>query len=191
MLPVVLCPDPIREERVWWCSASLTITFRESFPSTNHITENTICSAAPEILGYFSTMTQHFLACKLIISSQLSYEFSMKPKESAECHQTFTSRVGSRHETLLPCKSVIASTCTWKIQCHFWQCHRMKPPGWTWELGFVTCCNVKREYTSLYTDWTSYNTNISELQLSESSLIRTPKIMAFIDILLCTKWKVA
>jgi len=32
---------------------------REKFLSANHIAENTICSAAPKILGYFSTMTRH------------------------------------------------------------------------------------------------------------------------------------
>ena len=26
----------------------------------NHIAENTICSATPEVFGYFSMMTQHF-----------------------------------------------------------------------------------------------------------------------------------
>ena len=41
----------------------------EKFLSANHIAENTICSATPEILGYFSMMTQHsFWAHKLVIS---------------------------------------------------------------------------------------------------------------------------
>ena len=29
----------------------------------------------------------------------VSYEFLMKPKESAGCHQTLSSRVGAGHET--------------------------------------------------------------------------------------------
>ena len=32
----------------------------ENFSTINHVAENTICSATPEILGYVSTMTQHF-----------------------------------------------------------------------------------------------------------------------------------
>jgi len=48
------------------------------FLSTNHIAEKTISSAAPEILGYFSTMTRHFLAHKFIISSQLCIQQAMK-----------------------------------------------------------------------------------------------------------------
>ena len=54
----------------------------------------TLQRETPKILGYFSTMTQYFLwrTCRLVISSQLciqaSYEFLMKPEESARCHQT-------------------------------------------------------------------------------------------------------
>ena len=36
---------------------------QKKFLSANHIAENTICSAAPEILGYFSTMTRHIFLC--------------------------------------------------------------------------------------------------------------------------------
>ena len=32
----------------------------EKYLSANHIAEKKICSATPEILGFFSTMTQHF-----------------------------------------------------------------------------------------------------------------------------------
>ena len=58
-----------------------------------------------EIIGYFSTMTQHFFGAE--ISYQFatmhtaSYEFLMRPKESAECHQTLSSWVESGHETRL------------------------------------------------------------------------------------------
>ena len=62
-----------------------------------------IVVATPEILGYFSIMTQPFLVRKLVISSQtmhtVSYEFLIKPEESAKCHQTLSSQVGSGHET--------------------------------------------------------------------------------------------
>ena len=45
--------------------------------SANHIAEKTICSATPEILGFFSVMTQHFLAHKLVIGSQLCVQQAM------------------------------------------------------------------------------------------------------------------
>ena len=44
----------------------------EKFLSTNHIAENTICSATPEILGNDTAL---FLARKLVIGSQL-YAYS-------------------------------------------------------------------------------------------------------------------
>ena len=69
--------------------------------SANHIAENTFCSATLEILGYFSTMTQHFWRVKY--QSQLcikqAMNFLMKAEESAGCHQTFSSQVGSGDET--------------------------------------------------------------------------------------------
>ena len=46
--------------------------------NTDHIAEKTICSATPEILGFFSTMTQRFLgARKLVIGSQLCIQQAM------------------------------------------------------------------------------------------------------------------
>jgi len=59
---VVLCPDPTYERGsgdvrpIPWAS----LLSGEKFLSTNYIAENITCSATPEILGYFSTMTQHF-----------------------------------------------------------------------------------------------------------------------------------
>ena len=83
-----------------WASLLLIIS-GEKFLSANNIAENTICSATPEILGYFSMMTQHFF-WHVNLFSVLNYtysEFLMKPKESAGCHQTFSSPVGSGDET--------------------------------------------------------------------------------------------
>ena len=40
--------------------ASLHWLLSGEYLSANHIAEKTICSATPEILGYSSTMTQHF-----------------------------------------------------------------------------------------------------------------------------------
>ena len=39
----------------------------------------------------------------------VSYEFLMKPEESAECHQTLSSRVGSGHES---------NNAAWVQSCH-------------------------------------------------------------------------
>ena len=68
------------------------ITSWGELSATNHIAESTICSATPEVLGYFST----FLAHELVTAN---YEFVMKPDESAECHQTLSLLGGSGHET--------------------------------------------------------------------------------------------
>ena len=39
----------------------------------------------------------------------VSYEFLMKPKESAGCHQTLSSRVGAGHETTGPWAELLTS----------------------------------------------------------------------------------
>ena len=48
-------------------------------------------------------MTQHFFGAQISYQfatmHTVSYEFLMKPKESAGCHQTLSSRVGAGHET--------------------------------------------------------------------------------------------
>ena len=58
---------------------------------------------APEILDYFNAMTQHFFGAQISYQfatmHTVSYEFLMKPEESAGCHQTLSSRVGTGHET--------------------------------------------------------------------------------------------
>ena len=62
---VVSSPDPTYERGsgdirlIPWASLTLITFWREIF-SANHFAEKTICSATPETLGYFSTMTQHF-----------------------------------------------------------------------------------------------------------------------------------
>ena len=66
------------------------------------IAENAICSVTPEILGYFSTMTQHFFGA--LISYQFSsiqtagYEFFNEAKELAKYHLTVSClwSVGTR-----------------------------------------------------------------------------------------------
>ena len=42
-----------------------------------------------------------------------SYEFSMKPKESAECHQTLSSRLRSGDKTRNAGSAVISLHQTW------------------------------------------------------------------------------
>ena len=48
-------------------------------------------------------MTQHFFGAQISYQfatmHTVSYEFLMKPEESAGCHQTLSSRVGAGHET--------------------------------------------------------------------------------------------
>ena len=50
-------------------------------------------------------MTQHFFGAQISYQfatmHTVSYEFLMKPKESAGCHQTLSSRVGAGHETTI------------------------------------------------------------------------------------------
>ena len=83
----------------------LIITFwREISVCQSHCRKHNLqCNTGnPWLLWHDDTAL--FLACKLVISSQLamptaSYEFLMKPKESAGCHQTLSSRVGSGDET--------------------------------------------------------------------------------------------
>ena len=75
--------------------ASLTLSafWREISNTQSHCRKQSLV-AKLEILGYSSMMTQHVLAHKLVISSQLpksSLEFLMKPKESAKCLQIFVS----------------------------------------------------------------------------------------------------
>ena len=49
-------------------------------------------------------MTQHFFGAQISYQfatmHTVSYEFLMKPEESAGCHQTLSSRVGAGHETI-------------------------------------------------------------------------------------------
>jgi len=58
---VVSFPDPTYERGsgdIWLIPlVFINVDSGEKFLSTNHIAEKTICSATPEILGYFSTMT--------------------------------------------------------------------------------------------------------------------------------------
>ena len=73
-LVLVLTPDPTCAERVWWCLTNpsgfinvdcfLCRIFQP--PITLQKTDSVV--ATPESLGYFSTMTQHSLARKLVIS---------------------------------------------------------------------------------------------------------------------------
>ena len=48
-------------------------------------------------------MTQHFFGAQISYQfatmHTVSYEFLMKPEESAGCHLTLSSRVGAGHET--------------------------------------------------------------------------------------------
>ena len=110
-MSLVLCPDPTSEEMVWWRLAdpsgfiNVDHFLGENFPTTNHIAENTICSATPEI----SWLLQHddtalfgmWTSYPLSTMDTASYELLMKPQESAECHQTLSSQdlVWSGHET--------------------------------------------------------------------------------------------
>ena len=48
-----------------------------------------------------------------------SYEFSMKPKESAGCHQTLSARVGSGDETI-PQRRLDTLTDLYGTPCHVW-----------------------------------------------------------------------
>ena len=96
----IVAPPKRRGSGDIWPIPQGSLLSRENFfSSTNHIAENTICSATPEILSYF-TMT-HFLAYQFSTIHTASYEFIVKPEESAECHQTLSLWVGSGHKTRL------------------------------------------------------------------------------------------
>ena len=51
-----------------------------------------------------------------------SYEFLMKPEESAKCHQTLSSRVGSGHETIEAVLLETSQVCSIS--------HAKLTPGW-------------------------------------------------------------
>ena len=64
-LSIVSCPDPTYERgsgdiRLIPRASLMLITFRREISLHQSYCRNTICSATPEILGYFGTMTQHF-----------------------------------------------------------------------------------------------------------------------------------
>ena len=83
---VVSWPDPTYERGsgdirpIPWVSLML-ITLGEKFFSGNHIAENIICGATLEILGYYSTMIQHFFGTFSTVHTA-SYGFLTKPEES-------------------------------------------------------------------------------------------------------------
>ena len=101
---VVSSPDPTYERGsgdlrlIPW--ASLMLISGEKCLSSNHIAENTICSATPEIFGYFSTMTQHFFGrvnCLVRMTQSLS--------TNVDRHSPVTEQSKSTHWTkssLLP-----------------------------------------------------------------------------------------
>ena len=108
---VVSCRDPTREteERVWGrCPiprASLTwINFCREFFNRQSPCRNTI-------FGYNTRnawLLQHFLtpiSCQFATMDTVSCEFLMKAEESAECHQTLSSWVGSGARDYRTCES--------------------------------------------------------------------------------------
>ena len=60
----------------------------------NHVAENTICGCSTGNSCYFNAMTQHFFGAQISYQfatmHTVSYEFLMKPEESAGCHQTLS-----------------------------------------------------------------------------------------------------
>ena len=58
-----------------------------------------------------------------------------------------------------------------------------------WEQGYA-CSRLREEYSMIHSSFSCPNLHLSELQLSESSLIRTRlKYVISINIMLCIKWK--
>ena len=98
MLPsLVPKPHPREEGLVMlirpipWASLTLT-TFGGEFSIHQSLHKAQPVFATPEILGYFRTMTQDFFfwRVKLLTMHTTSHELIIKPKESAECHQTLS-----------------------------------------------------------------------------------------------------
>ena len=104
---VVSCPDPTREERIWWCLTDLSGLINvDCFPwrifKPPIMLQKTGWNTGNSWL-FHSTMWYHssFLACKLVISSTMhtvSYEFLIKPEESARMSPD--PPLGSEHETM-------------------------------------------------------------------------------------------
>ena len=104
-LEVVSCPDTTWEERVWWhltnSSGFINVDCFMEWIFQPPITLQRTQSAVQQwkILGYFSTMTQHFFSAFAAMHTE-SYKSIMKPKESGpSCHRTLSLRVGSGHKT--------------------------------------------------------------------------------------------
>ena len=102
-----LVPRPYLRERVWWHSADSLgfINFLErnfSPPIALQKTQSVVqhWKFLATSARWHSTFLALFLACKLVISSQLclqqSYEFLMKPEESAGHHLTLSSWSGDK-----------------------------------------------------------------------------------------------
>ena len=126
-------PHP-REERVWWRLAdpsgfiNVDYFLEIKFPSINQITENNDLWCNTGILGWW-----HSIFWQLSVHT-VRYEFLTKPEESAQCHQTLSSRVGSGHESNLMLDSMVTL-----IDAHHYEKYKHEDHPvhvqWTWQ-----CC---------------------------------------------------
>ena len=118
---------------------------RNFSPCTNHIAENTICVCnTGKSCLLLHDDTALFWCVNFSTMHTASYEFLMKPKESARCHHTLSSWVGSGYETSHTRLALTHVLYQGIVRaCIYGDYYRWNQlgPGWEWTPNF----NVKWE----------------------------------------------